>query len=127
MALIKVGYMDRNSLDEKDLIKNELDEKPGDVTVIFRADRTGDSLIERPFSTHPDTHPVNGNYADPEDEDDDEAEEDDLILGDEDEASGDEEEFDVELEDDVDDADFSDDDLVIDTDDDIEDEEDDDL
>lgn len=72
-------------------------------------------LIERPLSTSPDTHPVNGNHSLP-DEDEDEAEEDDLILGDE-EDLGDEEEFDVELEEDIDDADIDEDDLVIDADD----------
>ena len=119
--------MDINSLDERDLVRKDLNEKPGNFKVTFRADnKRGDIFSERPFSTHPDTHPVNGNYNTPEDEDDDDAEEDDLILGDEDEA-GDEEEFDVELDDDLDDADISEDDLVIDTGDDIEDEKDDDL
>jgi hypothetical protein len=86
-------------------------------------------FIERPLSTSPDEHPVNGNYSLPgEDEDDDEDEvEDDLILGDEDELSGDEEEYDVELEDDVDGEDIDEDDLVIDSDDGEDDDEDDDL
>ena len=119
--------MDINSLDERDLLKNDLNEKPGNIKVTFRADnRTGNTLTDRLFATNPDTHPVNGNYTTPEDDDDDEAEEDDLILGDEDEA-GDEEEFDVELEDDDLDPEISEDDLVIDTDDDIDDDEDDDL
>lgn len=78
-------------------------------------------IIEKPYST--DAHPVNGNYA-PEDEDEDDVEEDDLILGEE-ELVGDEEEFEVELEEDIDEDDLDEDDLVIDTDD--EDEEDDDL
>jgi hypothetical protein len=77
-------------------------------------------LIERPLSTSPDTHPVNGNNT-PLDEDDEDETEEDLILGDEDELSGDEEEFDVELEDELDEEDIDDDDLVIDADDDIED------
>ena len=82
-------------------------------------------LIERPLSTSPDTHPVNGNYSLPgeDDEDDDDNEkEDDLILGNEDELSGDEEEFDVELDDDLDDEDMDEDDLVIDADDDVDEE-----
>lgn len=85
--------------------------------------------MQRPLSDPAEMHPVNGHYApDDEDEDDDDDEdvEDDLILGDEDEAYGDEEEFDVELEDDIDDADIGENDLVIDSDD-IDDEEDDDL
>ena len=83
-------------------------------------------FIERPLSTSPDTHPVNGNYSLPdEDEEDDDDTEDDLILGDEDELSGDEEEYDVELEDDLDEEDIDEDDLVIDADEDEE--EDDDL
>lgn len=81
-------------------------------------------LVERP-STSPDTHPVNGNYSLPDEDEDDEDTEDDLILGDEDEVTGDEEEFDVELEDDIDEADIDEDDLVIDADDDPD--EDDDL
>lgn len=81
-------------------------------------------FIEQPMSTSPDTHPVNGNYSLP-DEDDDDADdtEDDLILGDEDEASGDEEEYDVELDDELNEEDIDEDDLVIEADDD----EDDDL
>ena len=83
-------------------------------------------LDEKPFSTSPDLHPVNGNYSLPdEDEEEDEDVEDDLILWDEDELEGDEEEYDVELEDDVDETEVDDDDLVIDSDDDID--EDDDL
>ena len=70
-------------------------------------------IIEKPYST--DAHPVNGNYA-PEDEDEDDGDEDDLILGD-DELVGDEEEFEVELEEDIDEDDVDEDDLVIDTDD----------
>lgn len=82
-------------------------------------------LLEKPFSTSPDSHPVNGNHSLPgENEDDDEVEE-DLILGDEDQLEGDEEEYDVELEDDLEDVDIDDDDLVIGSDDDID--EDDDL
>jgi hypothetical protein len=81
-------------------------------------------LVERP-STSPDTHPVNGNYSLPdENEEDDDDTEDDLILGDEDEVTGDEEEFDVELEEDLNEDDLNEDDLVIDADDD-EDEDDD--
>jgi len=73
--------------------------------------------LERSSSTSPETHPVNGNYSLP-DEDDDEKTEDDLILGDEDELSGDEEEYDVELADELDEDDIDDDDLVIKADDD---------
>ncbi len=83
----------------------------------------GQVFIEHPFSTKPEAHPVNGKHG-PDDEDEDEADEDDLILGD-DEATGDEEEFDIELEDEFDEGEISDDDLVIDADDDVEDEEDD--
>jgi hypothetical protein len=79
-------------------------------------------LIERP-STSADTHPVNGNYSLPDEDDADT--EDDLILGDEDEVTGDEEEFDVELDDDLNEEDLDEDDLVINADDDLD--EDDDL
>jgi len=83
-------------------------------------------LKERPLSTSPDAHPVNGNYSlpgeDEEEEDDDNEKEDDLILGNEDEFKGDEEEYDVELDDDLDDID--EDDLVIDADDDVDDDDD---
>ena len=79
-------------------------------------------IFEKPYST--DTHPVNGNYA-PDDEDEDDGDEDDLILGDEDEMVGDEEEFEVELDEDIDAEDVDEDDLVIDTEEDTE--EDDDL
>jgi hypothetical protein len=103
------------SMREMDERKNQSDEQfetigPGPEGI----------LIERPLSTSPDTHPVNGN-ATPldEDEEEDDAEE-DLILGDEAEL-GDEEEFDVELDDDIDEEDIDEDDLVIDADDDIED------
>ena len=83
-------------------------------------------FIERPLSTSSDTHPVNGNYTLPdEDEDDDDDTEDDLILGDEDELSGDEEEFEVEVDEDIDEEDIDEDDLVIDADDDDPDEDDD--
>src|SRR5690348_14525270 len=57
---------------------------------------TENNLIEQPFSSNPETLPVNGSYTpDDDDDDDDEEEEDDLILGDGDEALGNEEEFDV--------------------------------
>ena len=46
-------------------------------------------LIERPLGED-DTKHVNGNYADPIDDEDDEDDEDDLVLGDEDEVEGDE-------------------------------------
>jgi len=84
-------------------------------------------FIERPLSTSPDMHPVNGNYSlpDEDEEDDDDGTEDDLILGDEEELSGDEEEFDVELDDDLNEEDIDEDDLVIDADDDEADEDDD--
>src|SRR5690242_17873110 len=84
------------------------------------ADRNPQGIfVERPASTSPEAHPVNGNYSLPdEDEEDDEDTEDDLILGDEDEFSGDEEEYDVELAEDIDEEDIDEDDLVIDADDD---------
>lgn len=96
-------------------------EQSGDFVVPEMADRNPkDVLIERPLSGS-EAHPVNGNYA-PEDDDEDEVE-DDLILGDEDEIEGDEEEFEVELEEDMDEEDLGDDDdLVLDTEDDIEEE-----
>lgn len=69
----------------------------------------------------PDPHAemVQSPYAGPRDlddagDDEDEGEEDDLILGDEDEAVGDEEEFEVELEEDGAEGDYDEDDLVID-------------
>jgi len=120
----KDGFMDRNTtLDDKKYLTNELDEKPEKITSMAE-NRTNEVFIEKPLSTYPDAHPVNGNYAPDDDDDDDDDVEEDLILGDEDEVSGDEEEFDVELEDDVDVTDIDEDDLVIDTDDD-EDEDDD--
>jgi len=82
-------------------------------------------LIERPLSTSPDTHPVNGNYTLPDEDEEDDDTEDDLILGDEDELSGDEEEFEVEVDEDIDEEDIDEDDLVIDADDDDLDEDDD--
>jgi hypothetical protein len=122
--LSKGGFMDRkNTLEDTKYLKNDLNEKPAELTAAAER-KTTEVFIERPLSTYPDTHPVNGNYAPDDDDDDDEVEE-DLILGDEDEVSGDEEEFDVELEEDVDEVDIDEDDLVIDTDDD--DDEDDDL
>jgi len=108
----------QDALDER----NELDEQ------FKTSGRTPHGIyIERPLSTSPDAHPLNGNYSLPdEDEDDNEdAVEDDLILGDEDELSGDEEEYDVELEDELDEADIDEDDLVIDPDEDDLDEDDD--
>ena len=81
--------------------------------------------IDRPFSNSPEDHPVNGNYA-PDDEDDEDKVEEDLILGDEDELVGNEEEFEVELDEDINAEDIDEDDLVLDTDD-IDDDEDDDL
>ena len=120
----KDGFMDRNTtLEDKQYLTNELDEKPEEFTTTAEG-RTNGVFIEKPLSTYPDAHPVNGNYA-PDDDDDEDDVEEDLILGDEDEVSGDEEEFDVELEEDVDVTDIDEDDLVIDTDDD--DDEDDDL
>lgn len=79
---------------------------------------------ERPLHDSPDYYPVNGKHG-PDDEDEDEADEDDLILGDADEAEGDEEEFEVLLDEDINEDDIHEDDLVIDSDDDIDDEEDD--
>ena len=122
---IKDGFMDRNTtLEDKQYLTNELNEKPELVTTMAEG-RTKEVFIEKPLSTYPDAHPVNGNYAPDDDDDDDDDVEEDLILGDEDEVSGDEEEFDVELDEDVDVTDIDEDDLVIDTDDD--DDEDDDL
>ena len=116
--------MDRNTtLVDTQYLTNELHEKPELITTMAEG-RSSEVFIEKPLSTYPDAHPVNGNYAPDDDEDEDEVEE-DLILGDEDEVSGDEEEFDVELEEDVDVTDIDEDDLVIDTDDDVD--EDDDL
>jgi hypothetical protein len=98
--------------------RNELDEQ-------LETGRSSQRIfVERPLSTSPDAHPVNGNYSLP-DEDDDEETEDDLILGDEAELSGDEEEYDVELEDELDEDDIDEDDLVIKADDDEPDEDDD--
>jgi hypothetical protein len=85
------------------------------------------SSVHLPYAPGPGTQTVNGNYA-PDDEEDEDEVEDDLILGDEDELEGDEEEFEVELEEDMDEADIDEDDLVLDTDDPVDDaEEDDDL
>ena len=107
----------QDALDER----NNLDEQFGTVG------RTPQGIqIERPLSTSPDTHPLNGNYDLP-DEDDGEEKEDDLILGNEDELSGDEEEFEVEVDEDIDEEDIDEDDLVIDADDDDDLDEDDDL
>ena len=86
---------------------------------------TGSNPKDRPFSNSPDNHPVNGNYA-PDDEDEDDNVEEDLILGNEDELEGNEEEFEVELEEDIDVEDIDENDLVLDTDE-IDDDEDDDL
>ena len=101
--------------------RNELDEQ-------FKTDgRTPQGiLIERP-STSPDAHPVNGNYSIPDEDEDDEDTEDDLILGDEEELTGDEEEYDVELEEGPNEVELDEDDLVIDADDDDDLDEDDDL
>lgn len=74
-------------------------------------------FIERPLTTSPDTHPVNGNYSLPDEDEDDAETEDDLILGDEDQSNGDEEEYDVELEDELNEEDIDEDDLVIEADD----------
>jgi hypothetical protein len=100
--------------------RNDLDEQ---LKTVGRSSQR--IFVERPLSTSPDTHPVNGNYSLPDEDDDDEEKEDDLILGDEAELSGDEEEYDVELEDELDEDDIDEDDLVIKADDD--DDEDDDL
>jgi hypothetical protein len=81
----------------------------------MNAIQPGNVLIERPGNEIP---KVNGKHA-PDDEDED-TEEDDLILGD-DEVEGDEEEFEIELEEDMDEADLDEDDLVLDTDDETED------
>jgi hypothetical protein len=81
-------------------------------------------LIERPLSTSSDTYPVNGNYTLPDEDENEDDTEDDLILGDEDELSGDEEEYEVEVDDELDDEDIDEDDLVIDADDDPEEEDD---
>jgi hypothetical protein len=73
-------------------------------------------FTERQLTNHPDTHPVNGNYNLPDEDEDGDDREDDLVLGDEDEPSGDEEEFDVELDDELDEEDIDEDDLVIEAD-----------
>ena len=99
--------------------RNELDEQ------LETVGRTSQRIfVERPLSS-PDTHPVNGNYSLPDEDEDEEETEDDLILGDEAELSGDEEEYDVELEDELDEDDIDEDDLVIKADDDGPDEDDD--
>jgi hypothetical protein len=73
-------------------------------------------LIERPFKNDEIKH-VNGNYAVPDEDEDFDETEDDLVLGDEDALEGDEEEFEVDLDDDdPDEGDLDEDDLVIDTD-----------
>src|SRR5437868_9488502 len=76
-------------------------------------------FIERPFQEG-EIKPVNGNHAANENEN----EEDDLILGNEDELEGDEEEYDIELEEDSDDLEMNDDDFVLDADDNIDEDED---
>ncbi len=105
----------QKALNEKKDLDEQLDTGGRNTNGIF---------IERPFSTSQNPHPVNGNYSLPDEDDETEDEEEDLILGDEDDL-GDEEEFDVELEEDVDEADIDEDDLVIDADDDDTDEDDD--
>jgi hypothetical protein len=79
-------------------------------------------FIESPFQQG-DIKPVNGNHAAIENEN----EEDDLILGNEDELEGDEEEYDIELEEDFDEDELNEDDLVLDADDDIDEDKDEDL
>lgn len=105
---------------ERHNMQDALDERKNSDEQLESTGRTPQGiLIERPLSTSPDTHPVNGNYSLPDEDDDDEDDdetEDDLILGDEDEFKGDEEEYEVEVDDDLDDDDLDDDDLVIDAD-----------
>jgi hypothetical protein len=110
--LARLFYFFIQSRDMQDALKeqNELDEQFESV-----GRKPQGISVERPPAS-PDTHPVNGNYSLP-DEDEEETE-DDLILGDEDELTGEEEEYDVELEDDPDEEDLDEDDLVIDDDDD---------
>ena len=87
--------------------------------------------VENVFIEHPRTSDsaityVNGHHI--RDEDEDVEEEDDLVLGDEDELDEDdfaEEEIDVEVDEDIDDV--TEDDLVLDADDDLDDDEEDDL
>jgi hypothetical protein len=113
---------------QKDMLQERISDEPEQqLSTAAPSEMAGcnpeNILIERPFS--PDYHPVNGKHG-PDDEDEDEAEEEDLILGDADEAEGDEEEFDVVLEDDdFNEDDIDEDDLVLGSDDDIDDEEDD--
>lgn len=121
MARLFYQYGERRNMQDALNERKELDEQ---LETIGRNPQG--IFIERPLSTSPDTHPVNGNYSLPDEDEDDDDTEDDLILGDEDELSGDEEEYDVELEDDLDEEDIDEDDLVIDADED-EDDEDDDL
>lgn len=74
-----------------------------------------------PLLPNTNVRPVNGKHTSLDEEEDD-ANEDDLILGDESNAEGNEEEYDVELDDEFDEADIDEDDLVIDKDDDTADE-----
>ena len=113
---------------ERHNMQDAVDERKNSDEQLESTGRTPQGiLIERPLSTSPDTHPVNGNYSlpDEDDDEDDDDTEDDLILGDEDEFKGDEEEYEVEVDDDIDEDDLDDDDLVIDADE--EDDSDDDL
>jgi len=103
--------------------KNELKQSE-DIAAIGMTGRNP-KHIDRPFSNSPENHPVNGNYA-PDDEDEEDKVEEDLILGDEDEMVGNEEEFEVELDEGINEEDIDEGDLVLDTDD-IDDDEDDDL
>lgn len=121
MARLFYLHIERHNMQEALDEQKNLDEQ-----LVTTGRKPQGILIERPLSTSPDTHPVNGNYSLPdEDEDDDDDTEDDLILGDEDELSGDEEEFEVEVDEDIDEEDIDEDDLVIDADDDDLDEDDD--
>jgi len=102
------------------MVTNKPDQKTGTTVEKTREEITPLQTGETVGSL---SAPVNGSYADDEDDDDEETE-DDLVLGDE-ELEGDEPEFEVELEEDeLDEDDIDEDDLVIDPDDD-EDEEDD--
>lgn len=112
-------FVERRNMQDALNETKELDEQLETI-----GDNAQGIFIERP-STNSDTHPVNGNYSLPDEDDEEDDKEDDLILGDEDEYNGDEEEYDVELGDELDEEDIDEDDLVINADDDEEDEDDD--
>ena len=116
MARLFYLHLERRNMQDVTKEGKELDEQ------FETTGRNHQSIsIERQVFNNPNTHPVNGNYNLPDEDEDDDDTEDDLVLGDEDEPSGDEEEFDVELDDELDEEDIDEDDLVIEADDDGED------